>query len=152
MDAYETTAKHNIAETCAASISIDDLYKFANEGPGRIFSYGKKLLYGDIRGSYKLRSNIAALYSDRGAADLSTENLLVTSGAISANFLVLYALVGKGDHVICHHPTYQQLYSVPASFGAEVDLWRSKPEDDWQLDIKDLENLLRPTTKLIILK
>ena len=152
MDAYETTAKHNIAETCAASISIDDLYGFANEDAGRIFSYGRKLLYGDIRGSDRLRSNIASLSNDRGASDISKENVLVTSGAISANFLVLYTLVGQGDHVICHYPTYQQLYSVPRSLGAEVDLWRSKPASGWELDFDDLVKLVRPNTKLIILK
>ena len=152
MDAYETNTKHNIAETCAASISIDDLYEFAGEQPGRIFQYSKKLLYGDIRGSNRLRKNIASIYSDQGASGLSLENVLVTSGAISANFLVLYTLISQGDHVICHHPTYQQLYSVPASLGGEVDLWRSRPENRWQLDIEELKKLIRPSTKLIILK
>lgn len=152
MDAYETTAKYNIAETCAASISIDDLYEFAGEKPERIFQYNKKLQYGDIRGSDRLRSNIAALYSRTDTPSLSLENILITSGAIAANFLVLYSLIGRGDHVICHFPTYQQLYSVPVSLGADVDLWRSKEENRWQLNIDDLKDLLRPSTKLIILK
>ena len=34
----------------------------------------------------------------------------------------MYALIRPGDHVVCVLPTYQQLYSIPQSFGAQVDL------------------------------
>lgn len=35
----------------------------------------------------------------------------------------MYALIRPGDHVVCVLPTYQQLYSIPQSFGrAGVDL------------------------------
>jgi aspartate/methionine/tyrosine aminotransferase len=68
-----------------------------------------------------------------------------------ANHVLLYALVGAGDHVICHYPTYQQLYETPASFGAEVDLWKTWPENNWALDIAELEKLIKPNTKLIII-
>lgn len=71
---------------------------------------------------------------------------------VAANFLALYTLIGKGDHVICQHPTYQQLYSVPASLGAEVDLWRTTPEGKWQLSISVLKSLIKPNTKMIIVK
>jgi aspartate/methionine/tyrosine aminotransferase len=77
---------------------------------------------------------------------------LITPGAIQANFLLLYALVGPGDHVICHYPTYQQLYSIPASLGAEVSLWTSREQERWSLDIEELKSLIKPNTKLIILK
>ena len=153
MDTYEGSAKLNIAETCAASISMDDLSVFANEKPEKMISFGRKLLYGDIRGSDRLRSNIASLYAQMDAsAALTKENVLITSGAISANFLALYSLVGRGNHVICHHPTYQQLYSVPASLGAEVDLWRTRPDRSWELDVEELKGLIRPNTRLIIIK
>ena len=151
MDAYETTAKYNIAETCAASISLDDLQRFSCDEKTDIFPKEKKLTYGSIQGSDRLRSNLAQLYTTDGHS-FPKENILVTNGAISANFNVLYALVGTGDHVICHYPTYQQLYSVPASLGAEVDLWKANPERNWQTEIADLEKLIRPNTKVIIIK
>ena len=55
-------------------------------------------------------------------------HILITPGAISANFLLLYTLIGPGDHVVCVYPTYQQLYSVPESLGAEVSLWKLQKE------------------------
>lgn len=151
MDKYETTAKYNIAETCAASISIEDLCSFDEERRSPL-SLSTKLTYGAIRGSEKLRSNLARLYSSKAPSPLPLENILITNGAIAANFLVLYTLVGPGDHVICHYPTYQQLYSVPKSLGADVSLWKAREGRGWQLDVDELKTLIKPNTKLIIIK
>lgn len=69
-----------------------------------------------------------------------------------ANHLVFYALVGPGDHVICHYPTYQQLYDTPRSLGAEVDLWKTSPDNNWLPEIDELERMIRSNTKLIVIK
>ncbi|KAJ9294714.1 hypothetical protein DTO271G3_6634 [Paecilomyces variotii] len=152
MDKYETTAKYNIAETCSASISIDDLREISDDKSTNPLTLStKKLTYGPIRGSHELRQNLANLYSVKTPSPLPRDHILITAGAIQANFLLLYTLVGPGDHVICHYPTYQQLYAVPESLGAEVSLWKSKEADGWKLDVNELEALIKPSTKLIIL-
>lgn len=107
--------------------------------------------YGEIRGSTALRTNLSRLYSTKVGTPLTPEQVLITPGAIAANHLVLYSLVGPGDHVVCHYPTYQQLYSIPVSLGAKVDLWRSKPENKWLPDLEELKSLVKDNTKLIIL-
>jgi len=151
MDHYEVNAKHNLAETCCASVSLKDLQHFSGQEKD-VIDILHKQTYGAIRGSEGLRSNIANLYSSSSIAPLSSENVLVTNGAIQANFLALYSFIGPGDHVICHYPTYQQLYSVPRSFGAEVSLWKSSEKNDWELDLEELKSLIQPNTKLIIIK
>jgi aspartate/methionine/tyrosine aminotransferase len=80
------------------------------------------------------------------------ENVVITQGAIAANHLAFYSLIGPGDHVVCHYPTYQQLYATPKSLGAEVDLWKASPERGWIPSFEDLRGLIRPNTKLIVLK
>ncbi|KAE8146333.1 pyridoxal phosphate-dependent transferase [Aspergillus avenaceus] len=150
MDAYENDAKYNLAETCCASISLNDLLAFSGQQIN-IIDYNQKQVYGAIRGSKPLRTNIANLYNAEVPQPLVADNVLITNGAIQANFLALYTNVGPGDHVICHYPTYQQLYSVPEAFGAEVSLWRSKENAGWQLDLDDLKSLIKPNTKLIII-
>lgn len=156
MDAYETAAKHNIAESCCASVSIDDLRALSDDKTNDPIPSSVKLTYGSIRGTPKLRTNVANQYPvSETASDgdtLSPENVLVTPGGIQANFLLLYTLVSPGDHVVCQYPTYQQLYSVPESLGAEVSLWKSRGEDDWRLHVEDLKGLLKENTKVIILK
>lgn len=153
MDSYETWATHNMAETCCASVSLKDLVAFSGKNNVLdIIDFEQKQVYGAIRGSDPLRSNISNLYRSKGCAPLPKDNILVTNGAIQANFLALYTQVGPGDHVICHYPTYQQLYSVPESLGAEVSLWKAQEQNGWQLDLEELKSLLRPNTKMIIIK
>lgn len=103
-------------------------------------------------GLEQLRENIANLYSDESSITISSDKILTTPGASLANFIVLFALVGPGDHVIIQYPTYQQLYSLPASLGAEVSLWKAKENDNWNLDMEELKGLIKPNTKLIVLK
>jgi hypothetical protein len=153
MDKYETTSGVlNIAETCAASISIDDLVALC-EDPNvpRPLSTSTKLTYGAIRGSQALRERLASLYSARVSSPLSTDNVLITPGAIAANFLLFYTLIGPSDHVICVHPTYQQLYAVPKSLGAEVSLWTLRKEKKYIPDLEDLKSLVKENTKMIII-
>lgn len=151
MDKYENDAKYNVAETCAASISLDDLRDISEDKNDELITTSTKMTYGPIRGSHALRSNLASRYSSKSSSPISAEDILITPGAIAANMTIFYALIGKGDHVICHYPTYQQLYEIPASLGAEVDLWKANPKD-WTLDIEDLKNLIKPNTKMIIMK
>ena len=149
MDTHETHAKYNIAETCAASISFDDLRGLSEDKSIEIWSSSTKLTYGTIRGSEKLRTNLANRYSAK--KPFQADNILITPGAIAANMTVFYGLIGKGDHVICHYPTYQQLYEVPKRLGAEVDYWKAEESKNWQLDIGELKSLIRPNTRMIII-
>jgi aspartate/methionine/tyrosine aminotransferase len=154
MDEYELTAKYNIAETCCASISVDELISVSDKKDSKvadILDPSTVLNYGEIRGTTPLRQNLSRLYSSKVGTPLSHENILITPGAIAANYLVFYSLLGKGDHVICHYPTYQQLYSVPESLGAEVDLWKSDPNNKWLPNFDELESLVKDNTKMIIL-
>ncbi|KAK0973791.1 hypothetical protein LTR91_007717 [Friedmanniomyces endolithicus] len=154
MDKYETTAKYNIAETCCASVSIEELVSLSENKDVKasdLIGLSAIQHYGEIRGSIPLRNNLSRLYSSKVGTPLLPDNILITPGAIAANFIVFYALLKPGDHVICHYPTYQQLYSVPASLGAEVDLWKSKPQNKWLPDFEELEAMIKDNTKLIIL-
>lgn len=156
MDRYETTpGVINIAETCCASISVDDLISLnTDNSPSSPLQLSKKLTYGDILGSKTLRQRVASLLNrdlnlySPDLEPLTAENVIITQGAIAANFLVFYTLVGPGDHVISVYPTYQQLYSVPESLGAEVSLWKLKAENGYVPDVEELEGLVKSNTKV----
>ncbi|TVY78783.1 Capreomycidine synthase [Fusarium oxysporum f. sp. cubense] len=151
MDAYETTpGVLNVAETCAASVSIDDLVAMSSGPAKNPIDTSTKLTYGAIPGSQTLRERIAAHCSTEGV-QLAPEDVIVTQGAIGANFLALYTLIGPGDHVICVYPTYQQLYDTPRSVGAEVTLWKLKKENGFVPDVDELAGLIKPNTKMIII-
>lgn len=155
MDEYETKCKYNLAETCCASLSLDQLVALSESrsitSASDLISTSTKLTYGEITGSTPLRNNLSRLYSSKSASPLLPNNILITNGAIAANHLVFYALLKEGDHVVCHYPTYQQLYAVPESLGAKVDFWRSKEENGWLPDFSELEAMVTDETRLIIL-
>ena len=154
MDRYDTTpGVLNIAETCSASVSVKELMSMCSDGDKTQgpFDLSAPLTYGAIRGSSKLRQVITALYNTE-ARCVASEDVVVTQGAIAANFLLFYTLVGPGDHVVCVYPTYQQLYSVPESLGAEVSLWRLKEQNRYIPDVAELEGLVKPNTKVLCLQ
>ncbi|KAI2467579.1 PLP-dependent transferase [Annulohypoxylon bovei var. microspora] len=161
MDKYENTpGVLNIAETCCSSISIDRLVQFnsSQETDARqLIDFSKPMTYGPILGSDELRQNVAAIYNeDESKTNTQTppllpENIIVTQGAIAANHLVFYSLVGPGDHVISVFPTYQQLYTIPESLGAEVSLWKLKAENGYVPDVAELETLIKSNTKMIVI-
>ena len=93
-----------------------------------------------------LRSALAATYRDTGP-----DNVLVTTGAIEANFLLFNVLLEPGDHVVAVYPAYQQLYSVPRAIGCEVSPWVVSAEGGFHYDLDELERLVTPRTKLIVL-
>lgn len=153
MDEYETKVDYNISETCCYSLSIEQVEKIiGNKFPTQDLLC-KRLGYGAIPGSSSLRSSVAELINATSAGchiRLDADNVLISNGAIGANFLAYYALVNPGDHVIIVDPAYQQLQSVPAMFGAKVDLLPHDAENNFLPRIEDLRKLVRKgETKLI---
>jgi aspartate/methionine/tyrosine aminotransferase len=146
MDRFENTeGVLNIAETCAAPVSMDELGGFSKEKSVAPVDWSVKLTYGAIRGSSRLRERLTQLH---GGPHIRPDQVIITQGAISANFLLFYSLVGPGDHVVCVYPTYQQLYSVAQSLGCDVSAWELKPEDGYVPRVSDLAGLVQPNTKV----
>lgn len=120
MNAYETRCTLNLAETCVESLSIAELLALAGRNSDALSELlPMQMTYGAIEGSDRLRDAICALYARQGH-----ENVAVTHGTIGANALVYAALVSPGDRVVSILPTYQQHYSIPRSYGADVQIVR----------------------------
>ena len=142
---YEKAAKYDLADTCVDSLSIEELFEIIGEKDqllGEIFT--RKLNYGDIHGSKRLKLAISTLYEHQ-----TPENITITHGAIGANHLVIMSLVEQGDKVVSVVPTYQQHYSIPKSFGADVKMCFLKEENNWLPDLNELGNIVGTDTKLI---
>ena len=145
MNEYENHCKYNLAETCVASLTVAELLELTGVGTAALDDIASmKLTYGAIEGSDRIRAAIAGLYETVQPAQTVT-----THGAIGANKLVHETLVEPGDRVISVQPTYQQHYSIPASYGADVQILRLRPENGYLPDLDELRALVTPTTKLI---
>ena len=152
MDKYEKGAAYDLAETCSLSISLNLLLQWSKEDGEPALEESEafqKAGYGHICGAPKLRRNIAALYASDSGID--ADCIISTQGAISANFLTMVSLVGKGDHVVCVAPSYQQLQELPRTFGADVSLWKLEPDCSWEHKVDELRTLLTPKTTLVVI-
>jgi len=145
MNEFENHCKYNLAETCVESLTVSELLEITGVGRAALDDIlPMKLTYGDITGSTRLRTAIAALYEG-----VRAENVLVTHGAIGANKLVHETLIGPTDRVISVQPTYQQHYSIPASYGADVQVLALRPENRYLPDLDELKSLMSSDTVLI---
>jgi aspartate/methionine/tyrosine aminotransferase len=146
MNTYEHCVELNLAETCVDPFTLSEFLSLM--GRESFFEEFKEtqLTYGFVDGSPDLRQGIANLYEH-----MKPENILITGGAIGANFLVFYTLVEPGDTVVSIFPAYQQLYSVAKSFGANVKLLKLRENNQWLPDVDELSELVDDKTKLIVL-
>ena len=146
MNAYEVSAKYNIAETCVDSVSVDELFELTGENREEFLNTfcARRLTYGDIEGAPAFKEGICKLYKT-----LKPEEVIPTHGATGANHHVFYSLISPGDRVISIMPTYQQLYSIPESYGADVQIMELKKENGYLPDIEELKALAIPGTKMI---
>lgn len=146
MNEFETTCDYNLAETCVDSLTLEELLALADTTPEQLMSelLPMRLSYGEIIGSERLRTAIAALYETKTAAQV-----IVAHGAIGANALVHHGLVEADDRVISLVPNYQQHYSIPESIGADVVRIPLRPENDYLVDLDELAAAAKPGTKLI---
>ncbi len=147
MNEWETKCEFNLAETCVESLTIDELFQLSGKNKKDLSEIlSLKMTYGEIKGSDRLRTAIAALYDKQ-----TFENVLVTHGTIGANMLVHKTLVNSGDRVVSFIPTYQQHFSIPKSIGADVHFLKLREENNWLPDLDELKQLVIPGTKLIAL-
>ncbi|MAJ54299.1 MAG: aminotransferase, partial [Cellvibrionales bacterium TMED79] len=145
MNEWETQCTYNLAETCVASITVEELLALSGGSADDLSGLLQmKLTYGDIEGSPRLRTAIANLYANR-----CIEDITVTHGTIAANMLVHKAIVEPGDHVLSIVPTYQQHYSIPKSIQADVTTLALREEDGFLPNLEALKASVKPNTKLI---
>nr|WP_320025732.1 aminotransferase [uncultured Acetobacterium sp.] len=146
MNQYEDGAVYNLAETCVDSISLDQLFELTGTDKETSLSEicRRRLTYGDIWGAPAFKKGICQLYKT-----IAPENIITTHGAAGANHHIFYSIIQPGDRIISVIPTYQQLYAIPESFEADVQLLKLQMKDNFLPDLAELRRLATPETKLI---
>lgn len=146
LNVWEKSATYDIAQSTISSLTMGEILALDGESGATFYDRlnNEKMNYGWIEGSPDFKAEVAKLYRS-----VNPNNILQTNGATGANLLALMALVEPGDHVIAEYPTYQPLYEIPRTLGAEVEYWHIRQENGWNPVIDELKALVRPNTKLI---
>ncbi len=140
---HEFSARFLLSSSDCEALRLDELVAMAGPDSRRLWDE-LRLAYTESPGHPLLRTAIAGLYAGFTADDVLT---VVPEEGI---FLLMHALLEPGDHVVCVAPAYQSLYEVARSIGCEVTRWTPDEDRGWCFDPADLERLLRPDTRLVV--
>jgi len=106
--------------------------------------------YTDFRGDPELRGEIGAFYQEEYKTVVTDPEIMVTASACLAMYLVLESVLDKGDEVILPAPYFTPYYQqVKLAGGVPVEL-DTFEEDQFQMNVEQLEQAITPRTKVII--
>ena len=139
---FEKEVEYNLSESGVHPVLLRELVDREN-------GYLQSLLDTDLNyphtnGIPQLRQNIARLYQGG-----TPENVLVTVGAIEANYLVLKTLLAAGDEIVVMLPNYMQIWGLAKNHGLALKTFHLREETGWTPDLAELESVVTASTRLI---
>jgi len=139
---WENIVDYNLSESGVHPLTLNE---FLTAGEIRELAE-VELGYTQTNGTPPLRQRIASLYPG-----VDPEDIMVTAGSSEANFLLMWSLLEPGDKVVFELPNYLQMWGLAKSFGARVEPLWLKEELGWQPAPEDIDRVITPGTKLVIL-
>lgn len=130
------TVEHDLARAAVEPFTLEDI----DLDPGEIEISGR-----NFYGLPRLVDHLSSIY------DLPEEQIVVTHGASMGIFLTLSAILNEGEEVLLEVPNYEPLYRIPKAIGARVKILERNFENNYQLNLEQLERKLSRQTKAIIL-
>ncbi|MFZ9870808.1 MAG: pyridoxal phosphate-dependent aminotransferase [Candidatus Kapaibacteriota bacterium] len=126
--------------------------------PQNIIEAAKKALddgfthYGPSAGLPQAREAVANyVNATRGYQMWDADNVVITPGAKPIMFFGMMAVLNEGDEVIYPNPGFPIYESVINFLGAKPVPLQLKEEKEFRFDIADLEALITPRTKMLII-
>ena len=107
--------------------------------------------YTPSAGIPELRQSIAHYVNRTRELDVSPENVVVVPGGKPIIFFAIMALVNQGEEVIYPNPGFPIYESMINFVGGRAVPIPLKMEREFSFDISDLERLITPKTRMLIL-
>lgn len=143
---YEFTTPYQLCNSDCETIPVEELLKMAGiplEEMGKI-----SLGYTESLGNPDLRASIADCY-----ANINPEEVIFLGSPIEGIYLAARAALNPGDEVVVLTPAYDALVNMfeHVAGADKVHKWRFKAGlDRWELDFDELESLITPQTKMVV--
>jgi aspartate/methionine/tyrosine aminotransferase len=142
MSKFEKEVDYNLSESGVHPLTLKELFQDDPDGLAGLLSI--EMDYAHANGIPELRKNIAALYPGAGP-----ENVLVTVGAIEANYDILWSLLSAGDEVVVMLPNYMQIWGLAKNLNLDLKTFTLDEESGWAPDLDGLRKAVTERTKLI---
>ncbi len=142
---YEFKARIMLSSSDCESLAMAELLAMAS--PDSLETWNNlRLGYTETQGNPLLRDEISRLYEH-----IPPEFLMVAAPE-ELIFIAMQTLLEPGDHVVTLAPAYQSLYEIASSIGCDLSFWKLYPTDNgWKANIEQLEQLINPKTRLLVL-
>ncbi len=142
MSKYEQTVDYNLSESGVHPLRLKELLEYRPEALEELLAV--ELTYPHVNGIPRLRETIADLYD--GA---SPDNVLVTVGAIEANYLATRMLLEPGDEIVVMLPNYMQIWGIARNSDYRIATFDLEADSGWAPDLAELEERVTPRTRMI---
>ena len=121
----------------------------------------KEALYESVRkgnvfytsnyGTNELRKAICDKLQRDNDITYTPDEILVTIGVGEGTYAAVAAFLNEGDEVLVPDPVWLNYIHVPNFFGAKPVTYRLREENDYQLDLDEIESLITPKTKMLVM-
>jgi aspartate/methionine/tyrosine aminotransferase len=142
MSKFEKEVDYNLSESGVHPLTLKELFQDDPEELARLLSI--EMDYAHANGIPELRKNIAALYLGAGP-----ENVLVTVGAIEANYDILWSVLSAGDEIVVMLPNYMQIWGLAKNLNLDLKTFVLDEKNGWAPDLDGLKKAVTGKTKLI---
>jgi aspartate/methionine/tyrosine aminotransferase len=143
---YENLVEFNLSESGVRPLTARELVE---DPAGLEGLLDQPLVYSQSNGTIDLRRAIASIYPGAGI-----DHIEVTNGGSEANFITTFNLIEPGDEVVMLVPNYRQTWGLSRAFGGTIREWRLREDPAsgrWRADVDELDALVTPRTKMIVI-
>ncbi|KAF9283013.1 hypothetical protein BGZ74_002041, partial [Mortierella antarctica] len=84
-------------------------------------------------------------------APLSFQDVIITSGCSGALDMCIGVLCNEGDNILLPRPGFSLYQTLADSKGVEVRYYDLLPENNWEMDLKQLESLIDERTSTVVM-
>lgn len=109
------------------------------------------VFYTSNYGTPELRQAIADKLKRDNDIDYKAEEILVTIGVGEGTYAAVAAFTEPGDEILVPDPVWLNYIHVPHFFGTVPVSYKLREENDYQIDLAEIEGLITPKTKMLVI-
>lgn len=142
MSLHEQAVEYNLSESGVHPLSLRELLAEQLDVVEDLLD--TELGYPHVNGIPELREHVAAMYTGAGP-----DNVLVTTGAIEANYNTVRAILSPGEQIVVMLPNYMQVWGLAKNHGLDLRTFHLDERAGWAVDTASLVDAVTPATRLI---
>jgi aspartate/methionine/tyrosine aminotransferase len=143
LDQYEHGIEFNLGASTGPTWTVNDILALADDETRHRFLH-HKLVYGRPAGADTLREAIAEMQG------VPVDAVQVMTGASEALVAMMWLVNEPGANVVLPLPGFTTFSALPESLGIETRFYRVRRENQFRIDVDEIERLADSNTKLIL--